>query len=107
LDAVITPEAEDRIRGQEVILEYVESIAMKTASDLHVSIQRMIVAPAWSHEYDDRTGIVIDIDIDADNDRRFALWDAICEQLDQEQSGLSEKERRFLEDDVSVSVNRI
>jgi hypothetical protein len=36
--------------------------------------------PAWSHEYDEHNGVVIDIEIKADPDKRFSYWDALSEQ---------------------------
>ena len=62
--------------------------------------------PAWSHEYEERTGIVIEAEIEGSTDQRFSLWDTVCEQISKLQESLPKKESRFLSEDISFVVSR-
>jgi hypothetical protein len=69
-------------------------------------LHKIEIRPAWSHEYDERTGIVIDIEIDAAAEERFSYWDAICERVNQLEVSLSPEEQRLLNDEISLRVSR-
>lgn len=62
--------------------------------------------PAWSHEYDEHTGIVIDVEIHATADERFLYWDAVCARFNQLEESLSPEEISFLTDEISFIVDR-
>src|SRR5713101_1322312 len=84
----ITPEAVERLKGHERIVQEVCSLAKEEAQARGLSILRIDVRPAWSHEYDERTGIVIDVEIRASSDERFSYWDAVCERLNELEESL-------------------
>ena len=57
-------------------------------------------------EYEERTGVVIDVEIKATTDERFSYWDAVCERLNELEESVPPEERCFLNDEVSFIVNR-
>ncbi len=103
----ISPEAKSRISGCEKVVQEVCSLAEKEAQARGISLLRINVRPAWSHEYDEHTGVVIDVEIKATADERFSYWDAVCEQLDQLVDSLPPEEQRFLIDKISFVVGRV
>lgn len=102
----ISSEAERRFRGHEKVVQEVLSLAEKEARARGISLVKIDVRPAWSHEYEERTGVVIDVEIKATAEERFSYWDAVCEWLDQLADSLPPKEQRFLNDEISFIVNR-
>jgi hypothetical protein len=99
-------EATRRLRGHERIVQKVCSLAKDEARARELALLHIDVRPAWSHEYDERTGVVIDAEIQATADERFSYWDAVCERLNELEDSLPPEERRFLNDEVSFVVNR-
>jgi hypothetical protein len=99
-------EATRRLHGYERIVQEVCSLAKDEARARGLALLRIDVRPAWSHEYDERTGVVIDAEIQATADERFSYWDAVCERLNELEDSLPPEERRFLNDEVSFVVNR-
>lgn len=102
----ISPEAERRFKGHERVVQKALSLAEKEAQARRISLLKIEVRPAWSHEYEERTGVVIDVEIKATPEERFSYWDAVCEKLDQLEDSLPPEERRFLNDDISFVVSR-
>ena len=102
----IAPKAAERSRGHEKIVHEVCSLAKEEAQTRGLTLLCIDVRPAWSHEYEERTGIVIDVEIRASSDERFSYWDAVCERLNQLEDSLLPEEQRFLQDEVSLVVNR-
>jgi hypothetical protein len=102
----IDPEAARRFRDHERIVQEVCSFAQEEAQARGLAILKIDVRPAWSHEYDERTGIVIDVEIRASSDERFSYWDAVCERLSQLEDSLPAEDRSFLIDEISFIVNR-
>ena len=82
------------------------SLAKEEAQARRLTLLCIDVRPAWSHEYEERTGIVIDVEIQATTNERFSYWDAVCERLNELEDSLPSEERRFLNDEVSFIVNR-
>lgn len=101
----ITPEAAARSRGHERIVQEVCSLAKEEAQARGLALLRIDVRPAWSHEYDERTGVVIDVEIRASSDERFSCWDVVCERLNELAESVPPEERCFLNDEVSLIVN--
>ncbi len=106
LTETIAPEAARRLGGHESTVQAVCSLAKEEAQARGLSLLKIEVRPAWSHEYDERTGIVIDVEIRASSDERFSYWDAVCERLNELAESVSPEERCFLNDEVSFIVNR-
>jgi len=104
--AAIDPEAARRFRGHERIMHEVCSLAKEEAQSRGLTLLRIDVRPAWSHEYDEQTGVVIDVEIKASSDERFSYWDAVCERLNELEEAVPPEERGFLNDEVSLIVNR-
>ena len=99
------PEAARRFRGHEKIVQEVCSLAKEEARARGLALLHIDVRPAWSHEYDERTGVVIDVEIKATTDEQFSYWDAVCERVSQLEDALSLEDRSFLTDEISLVVN--
>jgi hypothetical protein len=106
LTETIDPEAARRFSGHERIVQKACSLAKEEAQARGLVLLHIDVRPVWSHEYDERTGIVIDVEIRASSDERFSYWDAVCERLNELEETLSPENRCFLNDEVSFIVNR-
>lgn len=102
----VSPEAARRLSGHESTVQAVCSLAKEEAQARGLSLLKIEVRPAWSHEYDERTGIVIDVEIRASSDERFSYWDAVGERLNELAESVPSEERCFLNDEVSLIVNR-
>jgi hypothetical protein len=102
----IDPDAARRFSGHERIVQKVCSLAQEEAQARGLALLQIDVRPAWSHEYDEHTGIVIDVEIRASSDERFFYWDAVCERLNELEETLSPEDRSFLTDEISFIVNR-
>lgn len=102
----ITDEAKRRLAGHEEVTEKLLSIVEKEASGLNITLKTITVRPAWSHEYEDYTGVVIDVEVAGNNNQRFALWDAISSKLDALLDSLTPEEQSFLADNISVVVTQ-
>jgi len=90
LTETIDPEAARRFSDHERIVQEVCSLAKEEAQARGLTLLRIEVRPAWSHEYDERTGIVIDVEIRASSDERFSYWDTVCERLSYSEFHLGE-----------------
>ena len=97
----IVDEAKKRLAGHEILARRLYELMEKQAS-----ARKIAVLPAWSHEYEERTGIVIDAEIEGSTDQRFSLWDTVCEQIYKLQKSLPKKESRFLSEDISFVFSR-
>lgn len=102
----ITDEAKRRLAGREYLQDKFLSIVEEEASGLNIALTRIAVRPGWSHEYQDQTGVVIEVEMAGNNDRRFGLWDAISVRLDALLSSLTGEEQAFLANNVSVVVTQ-
>ena len=102
----IVDEAKKRLAGHEILARRLYELIEKQASGRKIAVRKIVVLPAWSHEYAERTGIVIDAEIEGSTDQRFSLWDTVCEQINKLQKSLPEKESRFLSEDISFVVSR-
>lgn len=101
------PEAARRLAGREKLVDKLISLAEQEVSARGMSSLKVTVRPAWSHEYEEHTGIVIDLGVKANAEERFSLWESVCEQMDQLQDSLPEEESRFLIDEVSLIVDQV
>ncbi len=101
----VSVEAERRVNRYRKTAQAVYSIIEGEAKRLNLS-PTVRVRSAWSHEYEDKTGIVIDVEIKGSNEERFSLWDSISVKLDHLADTLNKEEQVFLINDVSVVVVR-
>ena len=104
--AEVVPEAKLRLRGYEELLGKLNSFVEAEAKRLNVVINRIIIRPGWSHEYEDKTSVVIYVEIQGGDEERFSLWDSICENIDNQSNSLPAPTRQFLNDNIFVVVNR-
>ena len=102
----VVDEAKKRLAGHENLARGLYELIEKQASDRKIPVRKIAVLPAWSHEYEERTGIVIEAEIEGTTDERFSLWDTVCEQIGKPQKSLPEKESRFLSQDIFFVVSR-
>jgi len=101
----ISSDAQGRLSGYASLAEQVYSVIKIEAKRYDVS-PIVAVRPSWSHEYEDRTGVIIEVQIKGDSEKRFNLWEAISSRLDDILDSISEKEKSFLTDSLSVIVNQ-
>lgn len=101
----MAPEAVRRFSGRERIVQSICALAKQEARARGLALLHIDVRPAWSHEYDERTGVVIDVEIKATTDERFSYWDVVCERISQLEDSLSPEEQRFLQDQAFFVVN--
>jgi hypothetical protein len=99
----IVPDVEQRLIGRTSLMRQICSL-IKEEIDTFQTSARIRVRPAWSHEYENRSGIVIDVEANVDDDRRFLLWDAISTKV-AALSNLSEADQSFVNDNISVFVS--
>jgi hypothetical protein len=97
----VLAEGKRRLKGFEKISERVYAIIREQLKPYQTQAT-VKVRPAWSHEYEDFSSVVIDIEIVGNDDRRFLLWDSISTKI--EGLNTSQDERSFLENNVSVNV---
>lgn len=102
----IDSEATRRLHGHERIMQEVCSLAKAEARARGLTLLCIDVRPAWSHEYDEGTGVVINAEIQATANERFLYWDAVCERINEMEDSLLPEERRLLNDEVSFVVQR-
>jgi hypothetical protein len=98
----ITDDARKRLIGYEKLAERIYSLIQEQFFAFGTT-GKARVRPAWSHEYDDSTGVVIDVNIAADDNLRFLLWDSISEKV-AELPDVSQDEKRFLHNNISLFV---
>jgi hypothetical protein len=96
-----------RLRGHEKLLENLLFVAEQEAAARGIALLKIDVLPAWSHEYDEKTGIVVHAEVRATDEQRFSLWDSISERIDSLYDTVGPKEKKFLTDEVSVVVDRV
>ena len=92
--------------GHEKLAQTIGSLARKEAQAHGLALLKIDIRPAWSHESNEQTGIVIDVKVKATAPERFSYWDAVCERLHQLEASLSPEEQRFLNDDIALIVSR-
>ncbi len=102
----ITDEAKRRLADREYLQEKLHSIMEEEASGLNISLKRIAVRPGWSHEYEDLSGVVIEVEMAGNDDQRFVLWDAISFRLDALLDSLTPDEQAFIANNVSVVVTQ-
>jgi hypothetical protein len=98
-----TDDARRRLVGYEKLAERIYSLTQDQLLAFGTT-GRILVRPAWSHEYYDSAGVVFDVNIiTADDNLRFSLWDTISQKL-AELPGISEDEKQFLHNNISLFV---
>lgn len=99
----VLPAAQERLSGHASLTEKVYAVIKEEAKRADIR-PRITVRPSWSHESEDQTGVVIDVEITGDSRQRFDLWDAISAKLDSLLDTQPKREQLFLIDNISVVV---
>jgi len=92
--------------GHEKLAQTICALARKEAQAHGLALLKIDIRPAWSHESNPQTGVVIDVEVKATAAERFSYWDTVCERLHQLEASLSPEEQRFLNDDIAFIVSR-
>jgi hypothetical protein len=94
-----------RIAGREAIVARICQLAESTAGH-SVRVHRIMVRAEWSHEYDERTGVVVDVEVTASNQCRFSYWEELINRLDEIAASLAPVDQSWLDREVSLTVIR-
>jgi hypothetical protein len=105
-ERTVLPEATKRLAGYEKVLDKVCFLAEEEARARGLTLVRINIRPTWSHESEERTGVVIDAEVKATAEEQSRYWDAVCERLTQLEESASPEEYRFLTNDVFFVVSR-
>ena len=105
-ETFLSPEVSKRLQGHDQLVQSIEALARQEAQGRGLVLRKIDIRPAWSHESDEPTGVVIDVEVEATADERFSYWDAICEQIQHLETSLAPEEQRFLNDDIALIVSR-
>jgi hypothetical protein len=100
------PEVKKRLAGHEQLVNSICALVRQEARDRGLALSTIDIRPAWSHESDEQTGVIIDVEVKATTDERFSYWDGVSERTHQLDASLSPEEKQFLNDDVSLVVSR-
>ena len=93
--------ATERVEGHLDAIRAIEVEAYRLAEELHVTLQRIVVLPDWSHEYDASGQVIFQIAVE-NADRRFPYWSALATAIDE--LSLPDDERAWVLDNVSLEV---
>ena len=88
------------------MLETLVFVAEQEASARGISLLKIDVLPAWSHEYEERSGVVIQVEVRSTDEQRFGFWEGMSERMDSLQDTLAPEENDFLTDEISVIVDQ-
>jgi hypothetical protein len=102
----VDPGVERRIKGHKKILLLIGDLVRDEAIKQGVRIRRIEARPAWSHEYEERSAVVVEAEIEAGADQRFSFWEAVSERIDSLSDSLSARNRGFLNNRLSLVVSR-
>jgi len=102
----ISEEAARRLRGHEKLLQKLAFVVEEETAARGISLLKIDVLPAWSHEYEERAGVVIQVEVGATDEQRFSLWEGISERIDSLHDTLASEEKDFLTGEISVFVDQ-
>jgi hypothetical protein len=106
LVGAVSAETAKRIAGREEILIRFRQMAESAAMQHGTRVVRVNIRPTWSHEYEERSGVAVDLDVVASDEARFAYWEALDECIDKLAQSLPLADRNWLENEVSLTVIR-
>jgi len=102
----VSEEAARRLRGHEKLLQKLAFVVEEETAARGISLLKIDVLPAWSHEYEERAGVVIQVEVGATDEQRFSLWEGISERIDSLHDTLASEEKDFLTGEISVFVDQ-
>jgi hypothetical protein len=88
------------------LLDNLVIVAEQEAAARGISLLKIDVLPACSHEYEERCGVVIQVEVRATDEQRFCFWEGMSERIDSLQDTLAPEEKDFLTDEISVIVDQ-
>lgn len=97
---------EQRVKGYKKILLLVGDLVRDEAMKQGIRVIRIEAGPAWSHEYDEQSAVVVEAEIEAGSDQRFSYWEAVSERIDSLGDSLSARNKGFLNKRLSLVVSR-
>jgi len=97
---------EQRVKGYKKILLLVGGLVRDEAMKQGIRVIRIEAGPAWSHEYDEQSAVVVEAEIEAGSDQRFSYWEAVSERIDSLGDSLSARNKGFLNKRLSLVVSR-
>ena len=102
----IDPLAQHVVAGHMKVLLMLHDLVSKAAAEHGVEIRNLEIGPAWSHEDDDRSRVVMDIEVDAEPELRFTYWEAVSDLVQAISDSLSPREKHFVNSTLSILVSR-
>jgi hypothetical protein len=99
-------EVRQRLQGHEQLVHTICMFAIQEAEALGLMLDSINVRRTWSEEYDEKAGLVIDLEIKAMADERLVYWNTLCERITHLEEMLPLEEQRFLNDEICFIVNR-
>ncbi len=102
----ISTQAAKRIAGREEVVVRICELARAQAAKRNLRVNEISVHAAWSHEYDENTGVVVDVDVTASDEDRFSYWEALNERLDELAASLPQNDSDWLQSELSLTVIR-
>lgn len=106
ISAQISTDAERRVAKHKGLVGRLVSTIVTEAKKLDIRLLKVTVTPAWSHEYEETNGVVMEAEIKGNADERFLLWDSVGERIGVLQDLVGDTERQFLTEQVSFVVTR-
>jgi hypothetical protein len=101
------PEAILRYEHHRKLVSEICKIIGEIARARAVALERVDIRPAWSHEYEETRGIVVDIEVHSPTEQALAYWQALSETLEQRALTFDAASRDFLAEHVSVMVRPV
>ena len=99
-------QARRRLDGHEELLKKLIVIVKREAASQAIPILKIEILPAWSHEYEEKSGIVVHVEVRATDEQRFSIWEGISERIDSLHDTIASGEKDFLTDQISVVVDQ-
>ena len=101
------PEALLRYHHHRRLVSEICEMLGQIARERAVALERVDIRPAWSHEYEETRGMVVDIEVRSPTEEALAYWQLLSETLEQRALTFDAASRRFLEENVSVMVRPV
>src|SRR5437660_208982 len=90
------PEATLRYEHHRKLVSEICGIIGEIARERAVALERVDIRPAWSHEYEETRGIVVDIEVHSPTEQALAYWQALSEALEQRALTFDAASKEFL-----------
>ncbi|HXR36081.1 MAG TPA: hypothetical protein VN754_09055 [Candidatus Binataceae bacterium] len=98
------PEAILRYKHHRRLVSEICQMLGQIARERAVALERVDIRPAWSHEYEETRGIVVDIEVRSPTEEALAYWPLLSATLEQRALTFDAASRKFLEENVSIMV---